>query len=94
MAKAIPQTSKHIKMEIYHTNISLLEETLLLRLLHKFMMTAQMDCRSNNGDLWIESQETKLLLDTKDLITLVGLLDKVTLLRQYINKVNQWIEEK
>ena len=94
MAQAIPQTSKNMKMEVYHTNISLLEETLLLRLLHKFMMTAQKGCLSNNGDLWVESQETKLLLDTKDLITLVGLLDKVTLLRQYINKVNQWIEEK
>ena len=94
MAKAIPQTSKYMKMETYLTNISCLEEILLLRLLQKFMMTAQIDCHSNNGDLWVESQNTKLLLDTKDLQTLAGLLDKVTILRQYINKVNQWIEEK
>ena len=94
MAQAIPQTSKYMKMEVYHTNISCLEETLLLRLLQKFMMTAQIDCHSSNGDLWVESQNTMLLLDTKDLMTLVGLLDKVTPLRPYINKVNEWIAEK
>lgn len=82
-----------MKMEIYHTNISLLEETLLLRLLQKFMMTAQMDCRCNNGDLWVESQNTMLLLDKKDLETLAGLLDKITILRPFINKVDEWKAE-
>lgn len=93
MVKAIPQTSKYMKMEIYHTNISCLEETLLLRLLQKFMMTAQIDCHSSNGDLWIESQNTMLLLDTKDLDTLSRLLDKITPLRPFINKVNEWKAE-
>ena len=80
-------------MEIYHTNISCLEETLLLRLLQKFMMTAQIDCHSSNGDLWIESQNTMLLFDTKDLDTLSRLLDKITPLRPFINKVNEWKAE-
>lgn len=93
MAQAIPQTKKYINMEIYHTNISCLEETLLLRLLQKFMMTAQIDCHSSNGDLWIESQNTMLLLDTKDLDTLSRLLDKITPLRPFINKVNEWKAE-
>ena len=81
-------------MEIYHTNISCLEETLLLRLLQKFMMTAQIDCHSSNGDLWIESQNTMLLLDKKDLDTLSRLLDKITPLRPFINKVNEWKAEQ
>ena len=80
-------------MEIYHTNISCLEETLLLRLLQKFMMTAQIDCHSSNGDLWIESQNTMLIFDTKDLDTLSRLLDKITPLRPFINKVNEWKAE-
>ena len=80
-------------METYLTNISCLEETLLLRLLHKFMMTAQKDCRCNNGDLWVESQNTMLLLDKKDLETLAGLLDKITILRPFINKVDEWKAE-
>ena len=56
-------------------------------------MTAQIDCHSSNGDLWIESQNTMLLLDTKDLDTLSRLLDKITPLRPFINKVNEWKAE-
>lgn len=80
-------------METYITTISGQEEILLLRLLHKFMMTAKKDCSDSNGGMWIESQNTMLLLDDKDLLTLVGLLDKQAPLRPFVQKVSEWVSE-
>ena len=81
------------KMKTYITTISSQEEMLLLRLLHKFMMTAKKDCDDSHGGMWIESQNTMLLLDDKDILTLVGLLDKQAPLRPFVQKVSEWLIE-